>query len=109
MPPILTTSSTLMCPHGGSVMLMTSNTLLVIQGAPALLLTDQHTVAGCVFVVGIKPQPCVTVRWLVGATETNVNGVPVLLQNSVGLCFSAEQIPQGPPQVVQVQSVAQGT
>jgi hypothetical protein len=43
---------------------------------------------------------------MAGATQAKVHGVPLLLQNSVGLCFSAEQIPAGPPVVVQVQQLA---
>lgn len=95
-----------MCPHGGSVNLFTSNTVALADNAPALLLTDVHTVSGCPFFVGPKPQPCVTVRWMVGASQAKVHGVPVLLQNSVGICFSAEQIPQGSPVIVQVQQQA---
>jgi hypothetical protein len=106
--PILTTSSTLFCPHGGSVLLQTSNVDMIIQGAPALLLTDVHFVVGCPFSLGPKLSPCVTVRWVVGATQTNVRGVPVLLQNSVGICYSPEQAPQGPPIVAQVQSITLG-
>ena len=32
-----------------------------------------------------------------------VNGQPAVLNTSTGLCFSAEQIPQGPPMVVVTQ------
>src|SRR5258706_5062596 len=103
--PILTTSSTLLCPHGGSVILQTSNVDRKIQAAPALLVTDIHTIAGCPFFIGPKPSPCLTVRWSVPATQTNVHGTPVLLQTSVGLCYSAEQAPQGPAIVAQVQPV----
>ncbi len=110
---ILTTASTLMCPHGGQVQLSTSNSQANIQGSPALLLSDRHSVSGCPFQIpigtGTKPQPCTTVQWLVGASQTKVGGVPVLLQSSVGLCLSAEQIPQGPPSVVQVQQVVKGS
>lgn len=106
--PILTTTSTLFCPHGGSVILQTTNVEMKIQGAPALLLTDVHPVAGCPFFIGPKASPCILVRWLVGATQTNVHGTPVLLQNSVGLCHSPEGVPQGPPIVAQVQPVALG-
>jgi hypothetical protein len=105
---ILTTNSTLMCPHGGSVNLQTSNVDVKIQDAPALLVTDIHSVAGCPFMIGSTSSPCVTVRWSVGATQTNVHGIAVLLQNSVGLCYSAAQAPQGPPTISQVQSVALG-
>jgi hypothetical protein len=106
--PILTTTSTLFCPHGGSVILLTTNVDMIIQGAPALLLTDVHPVAGCPFTIGPKYSPCLTLRWLVGATQTNVRGVPVLLQNSVGICYNAEQAPQGPAIVAQVQQIALG-
>ncbi len=110
--PILTTASTVQCPHGGSVTLTTSNSLSTVAGSPMLLLTDVHTVSGCPFQIpigtGTKPQPCVTVRWTVGAQLTKINGTPVLLQSSIGLCYSAEQIPQGPPVVVNVQQQALG-
>ena len=102
--PILTTASTLFCPHGGSVILTTSNTQVMIQGAPALLVTDVHFVAGCPFTLPPpKPSPCILVRWLAG-----VFGVPVLLQSSVGICFSPEQVPQGVAIVAQTQPLAQG-
>jgi hypothetical protein len=107
--PILTTASTVLCPHGGSLTLLTSNTIAQVDGSMILLVTDQHPISGCAFMVGTKPQPCVLARWLVGATQTKVNQVPVLLQNSVGLCYSAEQIPQGPPNIVSVQQKAKGT
>jgi hypothetical protein len=110
--PILTTTSTVQCLHGGSVALSTSNTVAMADGSPLLLLTDSHTVSGCPFQIplgtGTKPQPCLTVRWLVGAMQTMVNSTPVLLQTSVGLCLSAEQIPQGPPTIVNVQQKARG-
>ena len=65
------------------------------------MVNDLTTVAGCPFQVpvgaGTKPQPCVKVQWPVPATRVKVDGQPVLLQTSTGLCQSAEQIPQGPP------------
>lgn len=107
---ILTTASVLTCPHGGQVSLSTSNSQLTIEGSPALVLSDRHSVSGCPFTLpNAKPQPCVSVQWLVGASRSQAGGVPLLLQSSVGLCLSAEQIPQGPPTVVQVQQVAKGT
>src|SRR5690606_25605386 len=110
MIPILTTLSSARCPHGGTVMLnTTSDSVCRIDGGFALLLTDVHSVVGCPFTTPLpKPQPCVTVRWLTGATQTKVNQTPVLLQTSSGLCLSAEQIPQGAPIVTQVQSKAKG-
>lgn len=109
MVPILTTFATVQCPHGGQVQLSTSNTVAQVDGGHLLLLTDVHPVVGCPFTVPAKPQPCVLVRWLVGAAQTQVQGVPVLLQSSAGLCFSAEQIPQGPPVVLQTQTRVLGS
>jgi len=107
MIPILTTSSTILCPHGGTLQLSTSNTMAIILSAPAMLVTDVHSISQCPFTLPSgKPQPCVIARWLTGATLAKLWGIPMLLQNSVGLCLSAEQIPAGPPVVVQVQQLA---
>ena len=102
MIPILTTTSTVMCPHGGQAVLFSSQADMLIDGAPALLLTDVHPVVGCTF-TPVAYSPCVTIRWLSGATQANVRGVPVLLQTSVGLCQNAAQAPQGTAIVAQVQ------
>jgi len=109
MIPILTTLSQAMCPHGGQVMLtLTSDTLCQIQGGFALLETDIHPVVGCPFMAGPVYHPCVTVRWSAGATQTKVNNIPVLLQTSVGICYAADQAPQGPAIITQVQPLATG-
>ncbi|QBE66509.1 hypothetical protein [Pseudoduganella lutea] len=107
MIPILTTASTVMCPHGGQALLITSNTDAVIAGAPALLQTDVHPIVGCPF-TPVAYSPCLTIQWVTGATQTSVRGVPMLLQNSVGLCLNAAQAPQGTAIVVQVQQQAKG-
>jgi len=108
MIPILTTASTVTCPHGGLALLWTSNTVALVDGAPILLQTDVHPIAGCPF-TPVAYSPCVTIRWVTGATQTLVNNVPVLLQTSVGICQSAAQVPQGPAIVQQVQQKAKGT
>ena len=70
----------------------------------AAVISDTSTIAGCPFVAGNKPQPCVTVKWLVAAVRVTVNGQPVLVQTSTGLCQSVEQIPQGPPTILTTQA-----
>jgi hypothetical protein len=108
MSPILTTTSTVLCPHAGQAQLLTTDTVAIIDGAPALLLTDVHLIVGCTFAPGGVYTPCVRIQWVLGATLTNVNGVPVLLQNSIGLCLNAFQAPQGTAIVAQVQQRAWG-
>ena len=107
--PIVTTAATVMCPHGGTVILSTTNAEAQAEGAPMCLVTDIHTVAGCPFTLpGPVPEPCVTVRWQAGAAMTAVRGTPVLLQTSVGLCYNVKQVPQGPAIVVTTQQQARG-
>lgn len=102
--------ATAMCPHGGQVQVIPTNTRVLLSGAPAAVLADTFPIAGCAFTVPpSKPQPCVTVQWLVPATRVLIGGQPAILQSSSGLCMSAEQIPQGPPTVVVTQLRAQGT
>lgn len=107
---VLHVGAVAICPHGGQISTISSNTRVMLGGQPAATLADTYPIAGCVFTVPPgKPQPCVMVRWLVPATRVMVNGSPVILQNSVGLCQSAEQIPGGPPNVVMTQVRVKGT
>ena len=107
MIPILTTTSTVMCPHGGMAQLITTNTEAMVDGAPLLLQTDVHPIVGCTF-TPVSYSPCLTIRWVSAATRTSIRNVPVLLQTSVGLCLNAAQAPQGTALVVQVQQKAKG-
>lgn len=108
MIPILTAASTVMCPHLGQAQLTTTNTEALVDGTPMLLQSDLHPVIGCTFALGGVPSPCVTIRWMSGAAQTHLRGVPVLLQTSVGLCLNAAQLPQGKAQVMQAQTRATG-
>ncbi len=106
MIPLLTAASTVMCPHGGSAILTTANSQALVLGAPVLLLTDLHAIAGCAFAPGGVPTPCLTIQWLTGTTQAAIGGVPALLQSSVGLCLNPAQVPQGTAIVVQTQTQA---
>lgn len=110
---LVTTASTIICTHGASVSIVSTNTRVKAGGSPVALMNDTYTVSGCPFQIpigtGTKPQPCVKLQWVAPAVRVKVNGTPVILQTSSGLCLSAEQIPQGPPTVVQTQIRAKGT
>jgi hypothetical protein len=100
----ITTASTLMCPHGGSVTGIPSSPR-ASAGAAMLRATDTFTIAGCPFVLpGGAPSPCVTVRWTVADTSVAVGGAATLSGGSVGLCMNPAQVPQGPVQVVVTQT-----
>ncbi|MFO1302115.1 MAG: hypothetical protein U1F54_00205 [Burkholderiales bacterium] len=106
----LTVASTLQCPHGGSVTIVSSNTRVQVAGTAAALATDTFTVTGCPFQIPATPpipSPCVTVQWLVPDTRAQVGGTPTLSQTDTGLCLSAMQVPQGPVSVVSAQARCQ--
>jgi hypothetical protein len=98
-----------LCPHGGQVSTTSSNTRVKAGGQLVATSADTSTIAGCPFTVPNKPQPCVKVQWLAPATRVKVGGQPALLQTSSALCQSAEQIPQGPPNVIAGQMRVKGS
>lgn len=112
--PILTTASTVLCPHGGTVNLSTGNASVKAESSLVLLESDQHTVSGCPFQVplesgtGTRPEPCVKVKWQAGASQCKVDAIPVLLQTSVGICYNAKQSPQGTAIIANAQQQAKG-
>ena len=106
---ILHVGATIICPHGGQISATTSNTKVLVDGQPVVTQSDTFTVAGCSFIVPTnKPQPCVMVKWLAASNQVLINGQPALLQDSTGLCQSAEQIAQGPPNVIVTQLKVKG-
>ena len=92
---LLTTSSILMCPHGGTVTATTSNTKVKAGGDFALRASDTFLIAGCPFILGLVPHPCVQVQWVQPDVQSQVVGDFTLSEQSVGLCVAADQAVQG--------------
>jgi hypothetical protein len=93
---LLTTASTIQCPHGGQATLFTSNARVMADGAPVLLVSDVHPVTGCAFTLpGPKPSPCIRIEWASPAGKSDIGGTAPLVKSSVGKCLSAEGAPQG--------------
>jgi hypothetical protein len=105
---ILDMGCTIKCPHGGQATVVPRNSRVKVGGNFALLATDTMTIAGCTFNVSGAPVPCVTIQWTAPATRDTVNGTPVLLQTSVGLCLNAASAPQGTAIVSGVQTKVSG-
>jgi hypothetical protein len=99
----LTTASTLMCPHGGSVQFVPANTRA--RGDGMLLTTsDTVTITGCAFTLpNGQPSPCMSVTWLVSDIQVRA-GAATLSSSASGLCVTAAQVPQGPVQVTATQT-----
>jgi hypothetical protein len=100
----LNVNSTMQCPHGGTVQIISSNTLTKGGGGFLVTAADTFTVVGCPFQIGTTPSPCVTVQWIITDLRVKVDGNPTLSQSGIGLCLSAAQAPQGPVMVVNTQA-----
>lgn len=105
---LLNTSSVLMCPHGGTVSAISSNTRVMAAGDPVLRASDTFMVAGCPFVIGVVPHPCVQVQWVQPDTESQVLSDFTLSESSVGLCVAADMAVQGTALIVFTQPRVSG-
>jgi hypothetical protein len=105
---LLNTSSTLMCPHGGSVSITSSNTVAKADGAAIARGSDTFTIAGCPFVLGNTPHPCVRVQWTVTASMHKAAGQLALTADSAGMCLAADSAPQGTVQISKTQTKVKG-
>ena len=97
---ILTTGSTVQCPHGGQATLITTNVRVNAASGQALLESDIHPVVGCPFTLGTKASPCVRIEWAAGAAQVTLGGTAVLVESSMGTCYSPENASQGVALVV---------
>lgn len=106
---ILQLGVTIQCPHGGTGNVVNTNNRVKVGGGFALLATDTYTVAGCPFTLPVpKPSPCVLIEWQLPAQRVKVGGQPVLLETSIGLCKSPENLIQGTALMTGVQTRVKG-
>lgn len=108
---LLHENATVLCFHGAKVNAITSSTRVKVSNQAAVKINDTFVVTGCPFTLPTtppKPQPCVKVQWLRPAMRVLIEGQPALLQDSFGICLSAEQIPQGSPNIVMTQTRVRG-
>ncbi len=108
--PILDMGCTIMCPHGATATVTPSNTKVKVGGNYAILFSDTMVISGCPFQLpGPTPSPCIRIQWSNQAIKTKINGTPVLLMTSIGICMAATGSPQGPAIVQGVQTKVMGT
>ena len=97
---LINSGSTLLCPHGGSVRIATTGySARQTDGSIPVKATDAFTIAGCPFVVGSRPSPCIRVKWVVTNEAEATDGQPSLNARSTGVCLGG---PQGPATIVRV-------
>ncbi len=86
---VLSTGTTMTCPHGGSVQvrLVGGRRDRTPDGHVALTPMDLFVISGCPFTIVGSPQPCSHVQWMESGQ--------FLSNQSVGLCLSGSEVPQG--------------
>jgi hypothetical protein len=109
MPNLLSSSAIMMCPHGGMVSVIPANTRVTAAGGPLIGATDTYLIAGCPFVVGIVPHPCVQVQWVQPDARSQVNGDFTLSEESTGLCIAPDMAVQGTVLITFTQPLVSGT
>jgi hypothetical protein len=90
MPPIVTTNDTIMCIHGGAVVLTPKQTQVLAQGGAVLRETDLigAPIVGCAQPPTISSKPCTTVvSTLPGSTAPTVmvGGLPAHVSTLSGI------------------------
>lgn len=88
MPGFLSTVGTVvLCAHGGKATSPAPNPRVTVLGQPVILQPVPLLVAGCANPPPpVNIGPCVSATNLTGALRIKVMGMPVLLQDSQGLC-----------------------
>jgi hypothetical protein len=83
------------CTHQGDARPAVPNPRVKVSGQATVLMPVPYGVAGCPFVSGTVPTPCVTGQWTTAATRITSMGQPLVLFDSRSVCA-----PNGTPLVV---------
>jgi len=92
--PLMHVGATTLCAHGGTATPSAPNPRVTVSGQPTVLMTAPYVIAGCPFMTGTNPMPCVTGQWTVAATRITSTGQPLVLMDSQAVCA-----PNGTPLV----------
>jgi hypothetical protein len=88
MPDVLTMNTSVMCVHGAKGTAIPSQTKVMVDNGIVLVASDTHIVAGCPFMKGIVPSPCILIQWANPSQKMKANQQPVLTKSSIGKCIS---------------------
>lgn len=83
---ILHQGATVLCSHGGQAQATVPNPRVKVAGQMSVQQPNPWMIAGCPFVAGATPMPCLTAQWISAATRVKSGGTPLLLQDSRAVC-----------------------
>ena len=93
--PLVHVSAMVTCAHMGQAQPTVPNPRVVVSGQPTVTIAAPYVVAGCPFVAGASPMPCVAGQWVTGALRVTSMGQPLVLMDSQAICT-----PNGTPLVI---------
>jgi len=83
---LLHQGATVLCAHGGQAQAAVPNPRVKVSQQMTVQQPNPWMVAGCPFVAGLVPMPCVTAQWVSAAVRVTSGGLPLLLQDSQAIC-----------------------
>jgi uncharacterized Zn-binding protein involved in type VI secretion len=83
---LLHQGATVLCQHAGQAQATAPDPRVLVGGQPVATQAAPFSVAGCPYLTGGSPSPCVTAQWVSAAGRVLAGGVPVLLQDSQAVC-----------------------
>lgn len=89
--PLLHAQAIVICAHAGLARPVVSSTRVQLGGRPAVMLPVPYTVTACTLPPAAGG-PCVSAKWVMGATRVLIEGSPALLTDSTATC-----VPTGTP------------
>ena len=83
---LLHQGATVLCMHAGTAQPTVPDPRVRVSGQPIVTQSTLYTIAGCPFMSGTNPMPCVTGQFVTAAIRVRASGQPVLLQDSQAIC-----------------------
>lgn len=102
--PLLAANAQIVCPHSGTVSIVTKNARVSSDKQFLVTGTDKFLIVGCKNPPAVGPM-CTEVQWLVPATRVFILGQPALLFTSSGLCLPVSAPPVVSPAPSRIQGI----
>lgn len=90
---LVTAATAMHCPHGGRIVAAGGTGAVRADGQAVRTTGEAYAVLGCPYLA----HPCRTVRWTARRDVLLLDGVPALLDDTDGQCFSVDLRPRGAP------------
>lgn len=88
--PVLHYGATVTCEHQGLAQPTVLSPRVRVSGQMVVTLATPYTVAGCALASTSTP-PCVTAKWITGASRVRAGGLAVIVRTSDAVCVPTGQ------------------